>query len=181
MRLNKETSWENQQQKIRPRMSYNQEMFCRSGCNSPSHDDFRRKGFVPQLHHRPHGNSLGARSAIQLLLQYQRLVLKTSKHHCADRFVTKLEIFCKMRQERKSNSEPREVKSISNLGARHFEGTFFLKRKGAFPKNEEGTSFCLLQHFGGSCPHCPLFPQCPYIPTSLIRRCQNSSFLKWQG
>ena len=36
----------------------------------------------------------------------------------------------------------RDIGNISNLrgGARHFEGTFFHEKKGAFSKNKRGTS-----------------------------------------
>ena len=45
----------------------------------------------------------------------------------------------------------RDVGSISNLGARQFEGNFYLKKKGAFSTNE-GALLCLLQNLGGTCP-----------------------------
>ena len=53
-------------------------------------------------------------------------------------------------------------------GARHFEGTFFLKKNGAFSKHKKGTS-CLSQNLGGTC------PQCPPVPTSMLRLQRSQS------
>ena len=47
-------------------------------------------------------------------------------------------------------------------GAQHFEGTFFLKKKGACSKHEKGTSLFIEKSWGGMCPQCP-----PPVPTSL--------------
>ena len=47
----------------------------------------------------------------------------------------------------------RDVGSISNLGgggARHFEGTFFLKKKGPFSRNKKGTSLSNAKSWGGA-------------------------------
>ena len=45
------------------------------------------------------------------------------------------------------------IESTSNLGVQHFEGTIFLKKKGAFSKNKKGTSLlCLLQNLRGHVP-----------------------------
>ena len=46
-----------------------------------------------------------------------------------------------------------DVGSLSNLGARHLEGTFSLK-KGHFLKIK-GALLCFLQNLGGTCPQCP--------------------------
>ena len=48
----------------------------------------------------------------------------------------------------------RDVGSISNLGVRHFEGTVFLKKQGAFSKVERVLLFCLLKNLEGRCPQC---------------------------
>ena len=42
-------------------------------------------------------------------------------------------------------------------GARHFEGTFFLKKKGACSKHEKGTSLFIEKSWEGACPQCPRF------------------------
>ena len=39
-------------------------------------------------------------------------------------------------------------------GARHFEDTFFLRKRGYFPKMKRAL-LCLLQSLGGTCPQCP--------------------------
>ena len=50
----------------------------------------------------------------------------------------------------------RDVGSISNLGgARHFEGTFFLKNKGASSKHEKGTSLFIEKSWGARVPSAP--------------------------
>ena len=41
-------------------------------------------------------------------------------------------------------------------GAQHFEGTFFLKKKGACSKHEKGNSLFIEKSWGGTCPQCPL-------------------------
>ena len=48
-------------------------------------------------------------------------------------------------------------------GARHFEGTFFLRKK-ALSKNEKGTSLFIAKSWKGTC------PQCPPVPTSMPGR-----------
>ena len=59
------------------------------------------------------------------------------------------------------NTMLREVGSISNLGARHFAGTFFLKKKGACSKHEKGTSLFIEKSWGARA------PSAPPVPTSL--------------
>ena len=52
------------------------------------------------------------------------------------------------------------VGNISNLGARHFKGTFY-QAKGAIPKNKR-LLLCLLRNLGGH------VPPVPPAPTSLV-------------
>ena len=47
-------------------------------------------------------------------------------------------------------------------GARHFEGTFFLRERGHFLEIKRAL-LCLLQNLGGMC------PQCPLVPTSMTQ------------
>ena len=63
----------------------------------------------------------------------------------------------------------RDVGSISNLGARNFEGTLFLKAKGAFPENKKGTSLFIAKSWGD-------VPPVPPVPTSMSLAL-NSRFL----
>ena len=49
-------------------------------------------------------------------------------------------------------------------GAWHFEGTFFLKKKGACPKHEKGTSLFIEKSWGALAPSAPRF----------LRLCQSS-------
>ena len=58
--------------------------------------------------------------------------------------------------QRQGKTGIRDVGSISNLGARHFEGTSFLKKKGAFLKIKRAL-LCLLQNLGGHVPPVPTF------------------------
>ena len=51
----------------------------------------------------------------------------------------------------------RDVGSISNLGARHFEGTFSLRKKGHFLEIKRAL-LCLLQNLGGHVPPVPPVP-----------------------
>ena len=53
-------------------------------------------------------------------------------------------------------------------GAQHFEGTFFLKKRGHFLEIKRALH-CLLQNLGGRC------PQCPPVPMSM-RSGKNDSF-----
>ena len=62
-----------------------------------------------------------------------------------------------------STMPSRDVGSISNLGARYFEGTFFLKKKGARSKHAKGTSLFIEKSWGGTC------HQCAPVPTSLAQ------------
>ena len=63
----------------------------------------------------------------------------------------------------RTSSLSRDVGSISNLGARHFEGTSFLKKKEAFSKNKKGTSFFFAKSWG----HVPILgaraPSAPWF------------------
>ena len=52
-----------------------------------------------------------------------------------------------------------DVGSISNLGAQHFEDTFFCKEKGKFSVDEKGTSLFKLQNLEGTCPQCLPVPR----------------------
>ena len=55
----------------------------------------------------------------------------------------------------------RDVGSISNMGGRHFKGTFY-EAKGAIPEHKRAL-LCLLQNLGGHMPPVP-----PPIPVSLL-------------
>ena len=67
----------------------------------------------------------------------------------------------------------RDVGSISNLGAGYFEGTCFLKKNGAFSKNERAL-LCLLQNLWGHVPLVPPVPTSLYLGISL-----QSMFEQW--
>ena len=54
----------------------------------------------------------------------------------------------------------RDVGRISNLEARHFEGTFFLKKNGAFSKDKKGTSLLIAKPWRH-------MPPMPPVPTSM--------------
>ena len=48
------------------------------------------------------------------------------------------QLYLSLLHRKKVIAKLRDVGSISNLGVTHFEGTFFLKKMGAFSKNEKG-------------------------------------------
>ena len=54
----------------------------------------------------------------------------------------------------------RDVGSVSNLGAQHFEGTFSLRKRGHFLKMNRAL-LCLFQNLGDTC------SQCIPVPTSM--------------
>ena len=64
---------------------------------------------------------------------------------------------CKCRQL--WSKRDRDVGSMSNLGTRRFEGTFFLKKQGAFPKTKKGTSLFIAKSWG----YMPPVPPVSYV------------------
>ena len=57
-----------------------------------------------------------------------------------------------------------DVGTISNLwGGRHLEGTFFLKKKGAFSNNKNGTSLFIARSWEGE-----RAPSAPAVSTSVF-------------